>query len=81
MPTHAEAKDILAGAMLRYARAQTEQGPGAEPLQGRSELPTISLVGEIFPVDAIMIGKLLEPLGFDLREAANGQEAVDIWEQ
>ena len=24
--------------------------------------------------------KLLNPLGFDLREAANGQEAIEIWE-
>jgi chlorophyllide a reductase subunit Y len=63
VPTHAEAKDILAGAMLRYARSEAEQGPVAEPSQGRSELPTISLVGEMFPVDAVMIGRLLEPLG------------------
>ena len=27
VPTHAEAKDVLAGAMLRYARAEAEQGP------------------------------------------------------
>jgi chlorophyllide a reductase subunit Y len=63
VPTHAEAKDILAGAMLRYARAEAEQGPVAEPAQGRSEVPTVSLVGEMFPVDAVSIGRLLEPLG------------------
>ena len=28
VPTHAEAKDVLAGAMLRYARLEAE-GPGA----------------------------------------------------
>jgi CheY-like chemotaxis protein len=27
-----------------------------------------------------LVVKLLRPLGFDLREAANGQEAVEIWE-
>ena len=27
VPTHAEAKDVLAGAMLRYARKEAEQGP------------------------------------------------------
>ena len=27
VPTHAEAKDVLAGAMLAYARAEAEQGP------------------------------------------------------
>ncbi len=63
VPTHAEAKDILAGAMLKYAREEAEQGPVAEPVQGRSELPTISLVGEMFPVDAMSIGRLLEPMG------------------
>jgi len=29
VPTHAEAKDVLAGAMLRYARGEAEQGPVA----------------------------------------------------
>ncbi len=29
VPTHAEAKDVLAGAMLRYARQEAEHGPGA----------------------------------------------------
>ena len=29
VPTHAEAKDVLAGAMLRYARAGGRAGPGA----------------------------------------------------
>jgi chlorophyllide a reductase subunit Y len=63
VPTHAEAKDILAGAMLRYARTEAESGPVAEPAQGVSELPTVALVGEMFPVDAVSIGRLLEPLG------------------
>jgi chlorophyllide a reductase subunit Y len=63
VPTHAEAKDILAAAMLRYARSEAEAGPVAEPGSGRSERPAIGLVGEIFPVDAITIGRLLEPLG------------------
>ncbi len=63
VPTHAEAKDVLAGAMLKYARSEAEAGPVAEPRGGRSDRPTISLVGEMFPVDAIGIGRLLEPLG------------------
>lgn len=29
----------------------------------------------------LLLNNLLEPLGFDLREAVNGQEAVDIFEQ
>ncbi len=63
VPTHAEAKDILAGAMLEYARTEVEQGPVAEPAQGRNALPSLALVGEMFPVDAVSIGRLLEPLG------------------
>jgi chlorophyllide a reductase subunit Y len=63
VPTHAEAKDILAGAMLRYARTEAEAGPVAEPAQGRSELPSIALIGEMFPVNAVTIGRLLAPMG------------------
>ena len=63
VPTHAEAKDILAGAMLEYARNEAETGPVAEPAQGRNALPSLALVGEMFPVDAVSIGRLLEPLG------------------
>jgi 3,8-divinyl chlorophyllide a/chlorophyllide a reductase subunit Y len=36
IPTHAEAKDVLAGAMLAYARAEIEAGPVAAPVAGRS---------------------------------------------
>ncbi len=63
VPTHAEAKDILAGAMLKYARTEAEAGPVAQPTARATSLPFISLVGEIFPVDAITLGRLLEPLG------------------
>jgi chlorophyllide a reductase subunit Y len=63
VPTHAEAKDILAGAMLEYARGEAEQGPVARPSGPQTGLPTVALVGEIFPVDAIMVGRMLEPLG------------------
>ena len=34
VPTHAEAKDVLAGAMLRYARREAEAGPVARPRGG-----------------------------------------------
>jgi chlorophyllide a reductase subunit Y len=63
VPTHAEAKDILAGAMLAYARSEAEQGPVARPSGDATDRPSVALVGEIFPVDAIMIGRMLEPLG------------------
>ncbi len=34
VPTHAEAKDVLAGAMLHYARDEAEQGPVQAPRGG-----------------------------------------------
>jgi len=63
VPTHAEAKDVLAGAMLRYARTEAEQGPVQAPREGKADRPTVTLVGEMFPADPIGIGRLLEPLG------------------
>ena len=63
VPTHAEAKDVLAGAMLKVARSEVERGPVAAPRGGRSERPSIALLGEIFPADPVVIGALLEPLG------------------
>lgn len=62
VPTHAEAKDVLAGAMLRYARTEAESGPVAAPAT-RTDKPTITLLGEIFPADPVGIGMMLEPLG------------------
>jgi chlorophyllide a reductase subunit Y len=63
IPTHAEAKDVLAGAMLGYARREAESGPVA-PLPGRNaDRPTITLLGEMFPVDPIGIGQMLDPMG------------------
>ncbi len=63
VPTHAEAKDVLAGAMLKYARTEAEQGPVQAPRSGRGERPTVTLVGEMFPADPVSIGMLLDPLG------------------
>ncbi len=63
IPTHAEAKDVLAGAMLKYAREEIQAGPVAMPASGKSDRPTVSLLGEMFPADPMMIGQMLEPLG------------------
>ncbi len=63
VPTHAEAKDVLAGAMLKYARNEAEAGPVTAPRQGKSDKPTITLLGEMFPVDPVGIGMMLEPMG------------------
>ncbi|WP_082181901.1 chlorophyllide a reductase subunit Y, partial [Aestuariivita boseongensis] len=63
IPTHAEAKDVLAGAMLNYARAEVEAGPVAAPVGGTSDRPTVTLLGEMFPADPMIIGQMLAPMG------------------
>ncbi len=62
VPTHAEAKDVLAGAMLKYAASEIRNGPVARP-RSKAELPTVTLLGEMFPVDPVMIGRMLAPMG------------------
>ena len=63
VPTHAEAKDVLAGAMLAYAREEAAAGPVQAPAAGRSDLPQVALLGEMFPADPVMIGAMLAPMG------------------
>lgn len=67
VPTHAEAKDVLAGAMLNYARNEIIQGPVAAPRGwkdgGRDRKPSVTLLGEMFPADPVGVGMMLEPLG------------------
>ena len=66
VPTHSEAKDVLAGAMLKYAREEAEAGPVLAPRDGATPDEaerTITLVGEMFPADPVAISMLLEPLG------------------
>ncbi|RFC64959.1 chlorophyllide a reductase subunit Y [Fulvimarina endophytica] len=63
VPTHAEAKDILAGAMLKRAREEAEAGPVSRPNRSASDKPEIALLGEMFPADPMIIGQLLEPMG------------------
>ncbi len=63
VPTHAEAKDVLAGAMLKYAREEVMNGPVAAPKGGRSAVPRVALLGEMFPADPVIIGQMLAPMG------------------
>ena len=63
VPTHAEAKDVLSGAMLKYAAGEIRQGPVAAPRGPRATLPTVTLLGEMFPADPMVIGRMLEPMG------------------
>lgn len=63
VPTHAEAKDVLSGAMLRYARQEIQSGPVQAPRGGMATLPTVTLLGEMFPADPVGIAQLLAPMG------------------
>ncbi|GJG86863.1 chlorophyllide reductase 52.5 kDa chain [Gemmatimonadetes bacterium T265] len=79
VPTHAEAKDVLAGAMLRYARGEVEQGPVRAPRTGVSAKPTVTLLGELFPADPVVIGRLLEPLGLAAGPAVPTREWRELY--
>lgn len=78
VPTHAEAKDVLAGAMLRFARLEAEQGPVARPRVAQ-ELPTIAMLGEVFPADPPGVGALLAPMGLALAPPTPAREWRDLY--
>ncbi len=63
VPTHAEAKDVLAGAMLNFARKEAEAGPVMAPRGGRNDKRTVALLGEMFPADPVGLGMMLGALG------------------
>lgn len=63
VPTHAEAKDVLSGAVLKRARTEAEEGPVARPRALVEDRPTVTLLGELFPADPMGIEALLAPMG------------------
>jgi chlorophyllide a reductase subunit Y len=65
VPTHAEAKDILAGEMLKYARKEVQAGPVQAPARGGQEARSVALIGEMFPADPMNIAALLSQLGLN----------------
>jgi chlorophyllide a reductase subunit Y len=79
VPTHAEAKDVLAGAMLQYARREAEQGPVARPRAGVSTRPTVTLLGEVFPADPVGVGMMLEPMGLAVGAVVPTREWRDLY--
>jgi len=79
VPTHAEAKDILAGAMLRYARLEAEDGPVARPRQMVEGVPTVTLIGELFPADPVGVAGLLEPMGLGVAPQLPSREWRDLY--
>jgi chlorophyllide a reductase subunit Y len=79
VPTHAEAKDVLAAAMLGYARREAEQGPVQAPRAPQGDKPTITLLGEMFPADPVGIGMLLAPLGLAAGPAVPTREWRELY--
>ncbi|MEL6968281.1 MAG: chlorophyllide a reductase subunit Y [Pseudomonadota bacterium] len=80
IPTHAEAKDVLAGAMLNYARTEIADGPVQAPAAlEKSGKPRISLVGEMFPVDPISIGAMLAPMGLEAGTVVPTREWQELY--
>jgi chlorophyllide a reductase subunit Y len=79
VPTHAEAKDVLAGAMLQYALNEARSGPVAAPRQGRVALPTVTLLGELFPADPMTVGQMLAPLGLALGTTVPTREWRELY--
>jgi len=79
VPTHAEAKDVLAGAMLGYARREAEAGPVARPRGERPERPSVALIGELFPADPVGVAALLDPMGLTVAPQVPSREWRDLY--
>jgi chlorophyllide a reductase subunit Y len=79
VPTHAEAKDVLSGAMLRYARTEAEAGPVARPDSLVDGQRTIALIGELFPADPVGIATMLAPMGLSVAPQVPSREWRDLY--
>jgi chlorophyllide a reductase subunit Y len=79
VPTHAEAKDVLTGAMLAYARQEVANGPVQRPAGPRADVPTVTLLGEMFPADPVSIGRMLEPMGLAAGPAVPTREWRELY--
>lgn len=83
VPTHAEAKDILAGAMLNYARQEAAEGPvqrpDAQTAGDAPDLPKVTLLGEMFPADPIGVDQMLKPMGLAAGVVAPTREWRELY--
>lgn len=79
VPTHAEAKDVLAGAMLRYARLEAEAGPVQRPRTAANGDPAVTLIGELFPADPVGVAALLAPMGLGVAPQLPSREWRDLY--
>ncbi|MBD0302868.1 MAG: response regulator, partial [Tolypothrix sp. T3-bin4] len=65
-----EARDIGSQQPIRHVIA-------LEPNQPRYRI----LIVDDKPINRLLLIKLLNPLGFELKEACNGKEAIEIWDK
>jgi len=79
VPTHAEAKDILSGAVLKRARSEVAEGPVARPRNLIEDRPTVTLIGELFPADPMGIAALLEPMGLSVGATVPTREWRELY--
>ena len=79
VPTHAEAKDVLSGAMLRYARNEAEAGPVARPRNLVEGERTVALIGELFPADPMGVAAMLAPMGLAVAPQIPSREWRDLY--
>ena len=78
VPTHAEAKDVLAGAMLAFAREEAEAGPVARPDRAAGG-PAVALLGEMFPADPMSVGAMLAPMGVEVGPVVPAREWRELY--
>ncbi len=78
VPTHAEAKDVLAGAMLRMARLEAEAGPVARPRAAVTG-DAVTLLGELFPADPPGVAAMLAPMGLSVAPQCPAREWRDLY--
>ncbi len=79
VPTHAEAKDVLSAAMLKYARLEAEAGPVARPRNHVEDRRTLAVIGELFPADPVGIGAMIAPMGLDVGPQVPCREWRDLY--
>src|SRR3954453_22471189 len=79
VPTHAEAKDVLAGAMLRYARLEAEAGPVQRPRTASNGDPAGTLIGGVRPADPVGVAALLAPMGLGVAPQLPSREWRDLY--
>ena len=65
--------------MLQYALTEARSGPVAAPRQGRSALPGVTLLGELFPADPMGVGQMLAPLGLSLGTVVPTREWRELY--